>query len=714
MHKARENANGSFSIGKTWVLDDLSAIHSFTNATPSNSEEQQNKERAGGTGFIVTIQKPYYWQAITNKEKDFFIFSLIKIYRKYTGGKLLQLHGFDPQELEQMTGAGPQAGAQPKTPQTPSGRGGNGALNQGSSTSHGARQPVPQRNERPREPGGDTRRRKSPERSSRERTPQARPQQEPPPQVRPSQERVLRTTDSNDRIPYVPGQFPTSEFVRNLNPNTSQQHLKDIRSDSPSRSDNSTQSSVRQETRLRTQIGTHSTESFRSRKEYESSGEAAAKRPSVERTRQNGSYNTSSSFDSSNGLQAISLNNTNLPLALRSGSSETRQPSQVSRERRPSIAGSKPGSSQKSSESRADNDGDASVAAVEPPGSDVRERLISDNRNNQDKLLSNNHHHHLTQRSNTLGVSPSVDVNESDNSAAPTTLHQKPPASANMESAAIDKQASPQSVSDVSKESPPEVESHRPGLGPMFKRRSNKELASTFRKTANAYNSFKPRAGGAAEKLRNENEKSPSENDGVTGVFPAPSILKQTSRDSGESPKVDPPADNLPPSVLEVKGDTPPTKPVVSVDSPTTQQESETSDVPSTPKNAPEERRKKRRSDNSSEYARVLGINHGLLEGRTFEIETVLNDFGWGKESKESNAFEELQLGLWKELNRVEAGSWLGTLENNDERVNAVGSMMDRVIAECEELDCLLTLYNAELGVRRFHGLLLIFANSSH
>lgn len=26
MHKARENSDGSFSIGKTWMLDDLSAI----------------------------------------------------------------------------------------------------------------------------------------------------------------------------------------------------------------------------------------------------------------------------------------------------------------------------------------------------------------------------------------------------------------------------------------------------------------------------------------------------------------------------------------------------------------------------------------------------------------------------------------------------------------------------------------------------------------
>ena len=77
----------------------------------------------------------------------------------------------------------------------------------------------------------------------------------------------------------------------------------------------------------------------------------------------------------------------------------------------------------------------------------------------------------------------------------------------------------------------------------------------------------------------------------------------------------------------------------------------------------------------------------------------MLNDFGWREENNERSDFEELQSGLRKEINRVEAGSWLGALEINDDRVSAVGGMMDRVLAECEELDSLLTLYNVELGV---------------
>ena len=112
-----------------------------------------------------------------------------------------------------------------------------------------------------------------------------------------------------------------------------------------------------------------------------------------------------------------------------------------------------------------------------------------------------------------------------------------------------------------------------------------------------------------------------------------------------------------------------------------------------------DERRRNRKSDHSAKYAKALGIHPSLLEGRTFEIESVLNDFGWGEQSSERNTFEELQSGIRKELARVEAGSWLGAIENNDERIATVGDMMDRVIAECEEFDCLLTLYNVELGV---------------
>jgi len=95
VHKARENANGTYSIGKTWNLDDLQQIE--THQAPHDK------------GFTVTLMKPYFWQANSTKEKDFFIQSLIKIYKKYTGGKLPALVGFDSTESAQLGESGPPA-----------------------------------------------------------------------------------------------------------------------------------------------------------------------------------------------------------------------------------------------------------------------------------------------------------------------------------------------------------------------------------------------------------------------------------------------------------------------------------------------------------------------------------------------------------------------------------------------------------------------------
>ncbi len=255
-------------------------------------------------------------------------------------------------------------------------------------------------------------------------------------------------------------------------------------------------------------------------------------------------------------------------------------------------------------------------------------------------------------------------------------------------------------------EPPAEEEQHRPGLGPMIKKKSNAEIANKFRKAANAYNAFKPRAGSAAEKLQQDKEKAASEGDGISGVFPAPSLLRGKSQDTDKTPTTNQ-SDVEQPLPLETKKEAPTVKitttspePAVPIKTPLSVLENPPPEKPPPiPEKVPDEIRRKRKSDHSAKYAKVLGINPSLLEGRTFEIESVLNEFGWGEERSERNTLGDLQTGLRKELARVEAGSWLGTIENNDERVAAVGEMMDKVVAECEELDGLLTLYNVELGV---------------
>ena len=77
------------------------------------------------------------------------------------------------------------------------------------------------------------------------------------------------------------------------------------------------------------------------------------------------------------------------------------------------------------------------------------------------------------------------------------------------------------------------ADDERPGLGPMIKKKMSKgDVANTFRRAANAANAFKPRAGGAAERLREQQAKLSEGPDGITSVVPAPSLVRGVSTDS--------------------------------------------------------------------------------------------------------------------------------------------------------------------------------------
>src|SRR5277367_6828444 len=78
MHKTRENANGTFSIGKTWTIDSLDRL-----------------EETDSLGFIITIQKPYCWMTESTKDKYAFATARIQVYRKFTGGRTPEIVGFE-------------------------------------------------------------------------------------------------------------------------------------------------------------------------------------------------------------------------------------------------------------------------------------------------------------------------------------------------------------------------------------------------------------------------------------------------------------------------------------------------------------------------------------------------------------------------------------------------------------------------------------------
>lgn len=78
VHKARENPDGTFQIGKTWNLDELTRI-----------ENDQNDN----LGFRIFLGKAYYWSTNSQMEKTVFLNSIVKIYKKYTQGQIPQLEG---------------------------------------------------------------------------------------------------------------------------------------------------------------------------------------------------------------------------------------------------------------------------------------------------------------------------------------------------------------------------------------------------------------------------------------------------------------------------------------------------------------------------------------------------------------------------------------------------------------------------------------------
>ena len=723
VHKARENSNGTFSIGKTWNLDDLTRIESYTNSIPTNAEEQQNKERAGGVGFLVTIQKSYYWQASTTKEKDFFIYSMIKIYKKYTGGKLPQLSGFDPQELEQLAGAaGPQPVPQSRPPPTSAFRAEPVAAVQEPMRPREVRpQPVPQPNQ---QSGRDVRPRPSQEHSSQERPGQRRPSQERPSQERSprawaeerqfqerqsqerrSQERALRTVESDDRMRRMPGQFPSSEFVRGLKPQTSQPQFERPRPDSPANQSVRTNGSLQSDSYARPLNGAQSIESFR---DGTSTHKQPSPQPSGERFQQNGSYTAVPRIESSTGQRSATPEERNVPLGLRPGRPRASPPpqAQVPERIRPPIIDRGLNLLQ---QDETDSSRTVRHTNLTPDLKEDGVRVASISEQSEAASIhSSSTIERLPPTETPSAVSRPQTASKADNHPTHMALANGSPLIPTVSEGVSN---ITDSTTPASLASPPEPlteeEQHRPGLGPMIKKKSNAEIANKFRKAATAYNAFKPRAGSAAEKIQQDKDKAAHEADGITGVFQAPSLLRGKSQDTVKTPIVDQ-NDIEQPLPLEPKRETGVVKITTSSPEPTiplvpplpTLEIATPDKPPPIPDKVPDEIRRKRKSDHSAKYAKVLGINPSLLEGRTFDIESVLNDFGWGEQRNERNTFEELQMGIRKELARVEVGSWLGAIENNDERVATVGEMMDKVVAECEELDGLLTLYNVELGVR--------------
>ena len=665
MHKARENPNGTFSIGKSWVLDDLSTIQSFTVA--SDTRQQQ---WAGESGFMVTIQKPYFWQAVTAKEKDFFIGSLIKIYRKYTGGKLPALIGFTDLELSEY------AATPGQRPQTPAAR--------------LPSEPLPS----------------NPPSATYPPTPPRAPNREPTHDLRsPSSNDSSTPRDGNGQTSApTPSQFPASDFIRNLKPPDSRTLLQPFRPDSPAinsqRDNNSSPPSPQDSRSLRSLGGAPSVESFQNRGGSRD-GPPSGPLPNFDRFRANGSYSPVGRTETPPQVAPRSPERS-IPNSLRAGHaapSQSRQ-DQLPERRRPPIPilSNKNGSPP---ESPGEFSTPPEVLFPSAPDGRLPRNTLEGQNGVQEQIVES----YFPNGPQQPATSSDPDKrNVSDNTegivASPTNIANLPNV--------LSQLSSPGTPMTPTSPAPEEV--HRPGLGPMIKKKSTKEIASAFRKAALAHNAFKPRAGGAVERIKDETVKTPNTPDGINGVFPAPSLVRAEVTQDGLKSLAPPPVlaggllspepgRNVP-DVTITPSPGPVPASLENADMGVSKRSSPSPErkVPSV-SSTQEERRRKRRSNHSAKYAKALGIDHSLLEGRTIDIESALMDYGWGDGEVIKTTYDDLQNAVKRDLHKVETGSWLGSFEHTDDRVGIVSNMLDKAIAECEELDGLLTLYNVELGV---------------
>ena len=725
MHKARENSNSSFSIGKTWNLEELTAVESFAGGPPASPDDARRRQWAGPVGFVVTIAKPYYWQAGTAKEKEFFIGSLVKIYRKYTQGRLPQLIGFDAQEQEQMLGGTGQQAKGSRPPQSSEGSRASSrttsppVLSNGIPTSGGDAYKRPGRpTTGSRAPSGSEDRQayqayhQPPSEQAQRPAPfQSQQGQSPSLQPRPvpSQERLPRQKSSRDQVRPMPS--PAFAPAQRLTPESMRSETGGRRSVSPEESsipskgpsngpipiptrNSQTQLNQRRnqnhEDRLdeaRTPNGTNLFMSAVDRFKPPSVGGEKDQRPPI--------------------LQ----NNSSLSIPGREGAASDSEERKIPERRRPPMATGKSEGGRSQASERSVDSFRTPMGSPDNRKDAVNDTVLQDSKLSEEPAVPGNRLRPAPlglggRTSSEPGTKVPVSSSEATSNGSATPIGE------------VNTQESPSSAPDTpAPESQVGEEVFRPGLGPMVRKKGRSDAAAFFRKAAAAHSAFRPRAGGAGNKFSTKEVKSPGEPDGITAVVPAPSLTRNLSSPSEtsvvEKPSIPQAQEEVPevrvsspekPTALEIEKPPeiiPPSESKENLQRPVINGRTESTE--SLPSELP---RQKRRSMQHTKYLTMLDVDSNLLEGRGLDFEAALSDFGWGNDPVHSRKLEAMESDVRRELSRVEAGSWLGHLEQKDDRVELVEKMLDKAIAECEEFEGLLTLYGVELSVSIFEPMI--------
>lgn len=650
VHKTKENVNGTFSIGKTWNLDDLSAIESFTGPNVS----PDFRAWAGDNGFVVTMGKPYYWEAQTDREKKFFIASMIKIYGKYTGGRVPALSNFDQRELDQVLG-----GASRRTPSA---------------------QPTPTL--------------VTPSPSLPPQSPAGRPAPPPsprrPPLPDPSTSNLALSSASGFDGGSMSGREGSRTPSRSPMPNGTSSPASLAPSFDSTRNMRTPQDASfkpdpasRQEPPLRQRLANNNV-SQDSVSAYRSGDESLRPRS---RGRPNG----------------INPGVANAPEPPPSGLAPAFVPTPNSSTEKPPERKRPPMDPSRPTGAPPDEN------LVPAPLSNMAARRDPSRGPSQDRMAPSSpvappprsidrmSPRKPTLRGQLFEASPPMAEPAATLAEPPPRLDTAPPPPVTANGTENDSPTVPVSASaatETSDGSPisPE-EDNRPGLGPMIKARKGKpknDLAAALWKTAAAAKAFKPRAGGAGEKLLKAAQTTQTNGpDGITAVVPAPR-RPEPEKKQESAPQT--------PEVPELRVSNPDGKADMTAQA---GMEASKPGPKKIPQPEPQDERKRSMVvGNDMKYLTTLGVDPSILDTKTTQFTEWLDFFSWvpGDKMRSLN-FDDMKIDLDRELNKAQAGGWLARFEEEDERVDGIKKGIDTAMEECEELDNLLTLYGVELSV---------------
>ncbi|KAJ0342838.1 hypothetical protein COL922a_000662 [Colletotrichum nupharicola] len=649
LHKTKENANGSFSIGKTWNLDDLSAIESFT-GPPANPTL---REYAGDTGFVVTIGKPYFWDAQSDKEKKFFIASLVKIYGKYTGGKVPELSGFDQAEMGQIlrNERRPPPGAQP--PFRPPAMSPDAAASQSSlsatnvPSNYGTPSPGPPGPRRPPPLNGPPLNgTNSPVGSMSS----SLGQPEPP---------TLRRFGNKSQESFAQSLGGRSDDAGSVPPRS--RNGMPVPGAFPGFNDNTPEP-----------IPTPPPQRPESRGNQSREPPPERKRPPMDPARPQG-------FSDRDLVPA--------PLVSPGMRRDQVAPPPRSTARKNSLSQRSDGGSYKDRPVTPLTPGDAGMPDAPPA-------LRTPTRNGMTPTR---------QPPPMVSPPPEIPVPPAPVSPIAPTPPPAAPAPLPEPEPLIEEPPVPPAEPQPTPLVPPEPEEEtRPGLGPMIKAKKSKgDLAGVLWKAASAAAAFKPRAGGAGERLRLAANKSAEPAEGITTVFRPPP--RPVSSDGPKEATPDATPDAAPAAPAEPAKRTsgvPEVEVTVPNSSRPTSLQPSVKEVkkPEEPASK-EEARKSLVIGNDAKYLASLGVDPSVLDNRSTEFTKWLDYFGWvpGDKMRTRNV-DEMKMDLERELNKAQAGGWVARFQEEDDRVEAIKRGIDTAISECEEMENLLTLYSVELS----------------